>query len=53
MRVNHERMALLSPSRENPNGAVVGSVLDVSTRRQIIEREFLLQDIPDGDDVLD
>jgi hypothetical protein len=41
------------PSRENPNGAVVGSVLDMPTWRQIIEREFVFQDIPDGDEVLD
>jgi hypothetical protein len=52
VRINHERMVLLFPSRENPNSEVVDSVLDVPTRRQIIERKFLFQDIPDGDDAL-
>ena len=46
-------LALLSPSHGNPNAAVVGSVLDMPTRRQVIEREFVFQDIPDGDDVPD
>src|SRR5215470_5945689 len=46
-------MVLLSPCRGNPNAAVVGSVLDMPPRRQVIEREFVFQDIPDGDDVPD
>lgn len=43
----------VSPSRQNPNCEVVPAIFRVPTRRQRVEREFFLQDIRDGDDVLD
>src|SRR5271157_1737293 len=53
MRVNVEEVVLLSHSGANPDGEIVGSVLDIPTRRQIIVRELLSQDVSDFGNVLD
>ena len=53
MRINHEPVMSVAPSPRNSHTEVLGSLLDVPTRCQIIEWEFVLQNIHDGDEMLD
>lgn len=51
MRVDSKRVVTLAPSRRNSYCEVVSPVRDVPARGHIIDREFALQDIYDGDEI--
>jgi len=53
MRVNSKVVVSLAPSPRNPNGEVVGSVFNMPARGQVIEWEFVFQDIHNGDNVIE
>ena len=53
MRVDCQHVMVVAPAPTNPDRKIIGPVLYVPTRCQIVEREFCLQGLDDCDEVVE